>query len=162
MPLKSLLDAKTEAMLNEAIANELFASNLYRHVANHCQRLGYFGAQKFFLAEADAEMAHYQALANYINDRGSVAKVPQIPAMNESITSLYDALKAAYDTEAYLGKKYEQWYRTCECVTTQQFFLHSIEDQRKSVGEFGDLMARLERAGTNEAAILILDKELGK
>jgi ferritin len=47
-------------------------------------------------------------------------------------------------------------------VTTQQFLLHSIEDQRKSVGELGDLMARLERAGTNEAAILILDQELGE
>ena len=162
MPVKSLLDAKTEAMLNEAIANELFASNLYRHVANHCQRLGYFGAHKFFLAEADAEMAHYQALANYINDRGSVAKVPQVPAMNESIASLRDALTAAYDTEAYLGKKYEQWYRACECVTTQQFLLHSLEDQRKSVGELSDLLARLDRAGTNEAAILIVDKELGE
>lgn len=162
MPLKSLLDAKTEAMLNEAIANELFASNLYRHVANHCQRLGYFGAQKFFLAEAESEIGHYQALANYINDRGSVAKVPQVPAMDESIASLRDALESAYDTEAYLGQKYEEWYRACQCVTTQQFLLHSLEEQRKSVGELGDLLARLDRAGANEAAILILDKELGE
>ena len=162
MPVKSLLDAKTEALLNEAIANELYVSNLYKHVANQLQRLGYFGGQKFFENESSEELKHYHTLAGYINDRGSVAKVPAIEAMDEPINSLRDALEAAYDSEVDLGEKYERWYSGCKCVTTQQFLLQFIEIQRKSVGEYGDLISRLDRVGNDECGILIIDKELGE
>lgn len=161
MPVKNLLTPKTEAILNKAIFNELYASNLYKHVANHCQRLGFFGAQKFFEHESSEELKHYQMLTSYINDRGSVAQVPMIDAMDESIASLLDALETAYDTETYFGELYEGWYRDCDCITTQQFLLQFIEIQRKAVGEISDLLARLNLCGNDKAALLILDKELG-
>jgi ferritin len=46
---KSLLSSEVKAALDEAIHAELYASNLYLRIANQLQRLGYFGAQAFFL-----------------------------------------------------------------------------------------------------------------
>ncbi len=162
MPVKSLLDPKTEQMLNAAIEAELYASNLYKHIANHLQRLGYFGAQKFFLAEAGHELEHYQTLVDYIDDRGAVAKMPAVPAINEACGGLRDALEIAFETELQLERDYVKWYKACECEVTRQFLLQFLEIQRKSVGEFGDLIARLDRCGTDNAALLIMDKELGE
>lgn len=150
--------------LNDAIHSELFASNLYKHVANQLQRLGYFGAQKFFLSESSDELGHYQKIVDYINDRGLVATVPQIEMQDEKVTSLRDALAIGFETEKTLSEDYSEWFKQAfaEDVVTAQFFLQFIEHQRKSVGEYGDLLARLDRAGANEAAILLIDQELGE
>jgi len=162
MPLKSLLSKTDADVLAKAIESELYASHLYRHIANQLQRLGYFGAQKHFLSESSDETSHYQRIAEFMNDRGDVAKLPQIPAMSEPITSLRDAIEAAYDTELQLCDDYEAGYKRCTSVITQQFLLQYLEIQRKSVGEYGDLISRLDRAGTDSAAILMIDKELGE
>ena len=150
--------------LNDAIHSELFASNLYKHVANQLQRLGYFGAQKFFLSESSDELGHYQKIVDYINDRGLVATVPQIEMQEEKVTSLRDALAIGFDTEKTLSEDYSEWFKQAfaEDVVTAQFFLQFIEHQRKSIGEYGDLISRLDRAGNNEAAILMIDQELGE
>ena len=159
-----MLTKKMLSILNDAIHSELYASNLYKHVANQLQRLGYFGAQKFFLSESSDELGHYQKIVDYINDRGLVASVPQIEAMDESVTSLRDALTVGFETEKALGADYAEWYKDAfaEDVVTAQFLLQFIEHQRKSIGEYGDLISRLDRAGNNEAALLIIDKEMGE
>ena len=61
-----------------------------------------------------------------------------------------------------LSKDYDRWYKGCAAEpSTQQHLLQFLEIQTKSVGEYGDLLARLDRAGANEAAILMIDNELG-
>lgn len=162
MPLKSLLSKTDADVLAKAIEGELYASHLYRHLANQLQRLGYFGAQKHFLTESSDETSHYQRIADFISNRGDVARLPQLPAMRETISSLRDAIETAYDTELQLCEDYESGYQRCTSVVTQQFLLQFLEIQRKAVGEYGDMIARLDRAGTDNAAILMIDKELGE
>ncbi|HJV52800.1 MAG TPA: ferritin-like domain-containing protein [Noviherbaspirillum sp.] len=162
--LKNLLAKPIESNLNGAVHSELFASHLYKHLATKLQRLGFFGAQKHFLSESADELEHYQKIADFMNDRGAIAAMPQIEAMDETVTTLRDAIEIAFETELQLEKDYTRWYRAAmsEDPITAQFLLGFLEIQRKSVGEYGDLLARLDRAGKNEAAILIIDKELGE
>lgn len=163
MLIKSLLSKSVEAMLNEAVQAELSASHLYKHVANQLQRIGYFGAQKHFASESADELTHYQRIADFMNDRGSVARLPMLEAVADTVASLKDALELAYETELQLGKDYDRWYRAAaEDPTVQQFLLFFLEKQRESIGEYGDLLTRLARAGNNEAAVLLIDQELGE
>ena len=160
---KSLLSPEVKACLDEAVHAELYAANLYKHLANQLQRLGYFGAQKFFLAESASELEHYQIHANYQNDSGTVAGIPAIEAMDEPIGTLRDAIETAYDTELQLEKDYIRWYSACtKDPVTAEFLLQFLRGQRKSVGEYGDLLARLDLAGDDRAALLQIDNELGK
>jgi ferritin len=160
---KSMLTPAIKDMLDEAVRAELSASNLYLHVANQLQRLGFFGAQKFFLSESESERGHYQIIANYQNDSGTVAKVLAIPAMDEPVKTLRDALQTAYDTECQLERDYIRWYSACsKDPVTAEFLLQFLRGQRKSVGEYGDLLARLDLAGDDRSAILMIDNELGK
>lgn len=162
MTPKMVISSGLKIMLDDAIHSELYASNLYKHVANRLQKLGFFGAQKFFLAESASELEHYQTHVQFQNDVGAVAEVPAIEAMDEPINSLRDALELGYDTELQLYEDYKKWYsQAASDVVVQQFLLQFLELQRKSVGEYGDLIARLNQAGDDKAAILLIDQELG-
>ena len=124
--------------------------------------MGYFGVQKFFLRESATELEHYQLHANFQNDVGTVAEVPAIEAMTESIKSLSDAMELAYDTEMELYNNYKKWYaKAASDPAVQQFLLQFIEFQRTSVGEYGDLLARIQLVDQDKAGMLLIDQELG-
>jgi len=160
--LKNLLSKSNEAALNEAVQAELYASHLYRHLANQLQRIGYFGAQKHFASESADELEHYQKIADFMNDMGTVAKVPMLEAITDKVASLQDALEIAYDTELQLGQDYERWFKAvADQPMVQQFMLQFLDIQRTSIGEYGDLLTRLARAGQNEAGVLLIDQEMG-
>lgn len=157
-----IISANLKAVLDEAVHSELYASNLYKHVANQLQRLGYFGAQKFFLKESADELAHYQLHVDFQNDVGTVAKVPAIEAMNEPIKTLSDAIELGYETELELYENYKDWYEQASGdPIVQQFLLQFLEFQRKSVGEYGDLLARIQLVDQDKAGMLLIDQELG-
>ncbi len=161
MPISNLLEKATEDMLNKAVHAELYASHLYKHVANQMQRAGFFGTQKFFAGESADELTHYQKIADYMNDRGAMAKVPALEACTETAADIVEAIELGYDTELQLMRDYEKWYRECKCVITQQFLLQFLELQRKSVGEYGDLLSRLMIVKNDRGGMILIDQELG-
>ncbi len=157
-----IISANLKAALDEAVHAELYAANLYKHIANQLQRLGYFGAQKFFLKESASELEHYQLHVNFQNDVGTVAKVPMIEAMNEPIKSFSDAIELGYETELELYENYKNWYEQASTdPVVQQFLLQFLELQRTSVGEYGDLLARIQLVDQDKAGMLLIDQELG-
>lgn len=158
-----IISANLKAVLDEAVHAELYAANLYKHIANQLQRLGYFGAQKFFLKESASELEHYQLHADFQNDVGTVAKVPSIEAMNEPIKTFSDAIELGYETELDLYESYKDWYEQASGdPVVQQFLLQFLELQRTSVGEYGDLLARIQLVDQDKAGMLLIDQELGE
>ena len=152
---KMIISADCKKMLDEAVHSELYASNLYKHIANQVQRLGYLGTAKFFLKESADELAHYQRHVDFQNDVGTVAKVPMIEAMN-------DTIETGYETELELYNNYKEWYsETSDDPVVQQFLLQFLEIQRTSVGEYGDLLARIDLVDQDKAGMLLIDQELG-
>lgn len=146
---------------NQALYQEMYVSHLYHHVANHMQMLGYFGAQKFFFAESQDELTHFQKIVDFLNDVGTVAKMPAIPSMTEEVDSLMGALQMAYDQEVELLNFYTEFYKMAD-PTCQEVLLGFIKIQRTASGEYADLIARLEIIKDDPCGLLIFDQELGK
>ncbi len=162
--LKSLLTPSMKKGLQKAIYAELYQSNLWKHIANQLQRLGYFGGQKYFLAESAEELTHYQVFVDFINDMGDVADVPKIDAVEDDIESIATALQVAYDMELDVYNQYKKFYEEAEDedVTVSIFMQQFVTIQLKAVGTYGDLISRYNKCGTNEAAILEFDRYLSK
>jgi len=159
---KMIISQECKDMLDDAVHSELYASNLYKHIANEVQRLGYLGTAKFFLKESKDELKHYQLHVEFQNDVGTVAKVPMIEAMNESIKTLSDAIETGYETELQLYNDYKKWYgEASDDPGVQQFLLQFLEIQRTSVGEYGDLLSRIQLVDGDKAGMLLIDQELG-
>jgi ferritin len=162
MTPKMIISQECKDMLDDAVHSELYASNLYKHIANELQRIGYFGANKFFLKESADELEHYQRHVEFQNDVGTVAKVPMIEAMDEPIKTLSDAIETGYETELQLYNDYKKWYgQASDDPVVQQFLLQFLEIQRTSVGEYGDLLARIQLVDQDKAGMLLIDQELG-
>ena len=160
--VQSLLSAEIKIWLEKSLASELHVSNLYKHIANQLQRLGYFGAQSYYLKESAEELTHYQRLSDYCNDMGWVAPVPAVPKMSDKISNISDALEISYEAELDLLNQYKKFYEEAEdkyddCITAT-FIIEFLQIQRKSVGEYGDLIAKLNLNGD----IYEFDEEMGK
>lgn len=162
MTPKMIISQECKDMLDDAVHSELYASNLYKHISNEVQRLGYLGTAKFFLKESKDELKHYQIHVEFQNDVGTVAKVPAIEAMGEPIKTLSDAIETGYETELQLYNDYKKWYgEASDDPVVQQFLLQFLEIQRTSVGEYGDLLARIQLVDGDKAGMLLIDQELG-
>ena len=85
-----------------------------------------------------------------------------IEAMNEPIKTLSDAIETGYETELQLYNDYKKWYgQASDDPVVQQFLLQFLEIQRTSVGEYGDLLARIQLVDQDKAGMLLIDQELG-
>lgn len=157
---KQLIPDSSLNIINEAIHAELSASHFYKHLANQCQRLGFFGAAKYFQQESTSELEHYQKHADFLNERGAVAELPTIDGIEDGVGGLMDALKTALDAEIDLGDQYADWYAELALTDpiTGQHLLQFIEIQRVSIGEYTDWIQRLTIAKDN---VILIDQELG-
>ena len=160
MPVKSLLTADDKKRAQQALENELIAHLTYRQFSASMQRAGYFGASTFFDKESGDEMEHYKDWEEFMDDRGDMASVPKTPGIYPKPSLLKTAFEEAYKMELELGEFYEDFYEATDDATVKVFIHKYVDTQRKAVGEYGDLLARLERCGTNEAALLAFDAEL--
>lgn len=160
MSLKSLLAPADSTKINKAIEHELYASSFYKRFAACLQNMGYFGCQKYFQGESEDELKHYQKWVDFINDRGELSAMPTIAAVKDEPKTLIDFFRAAYDLELELEEYYHDFYKKTSDVAIQQRLLEFIEIQRTSIGEFGDLIATLERCGDEKGALLLFDKEI--
>jgi ferritin len=144
MSVKSLLSPSMKKGMQEAVYIELYQSNLWKSLANQLQRLGYFGSQKYFLAESAEELTHYQMHVEFMNDMGDCADLPKIDAVTDKVTDIGDALEVGYNIEMDVYKQYKDFYKKAEDedVSVAQYLLQFVEIQRKAVGHYGDLLAK--------------------
>lgn len=161
---KELISKSLKSMLDSLADLELYNSHLYKYVANWCQKMGYFGAQKHFLKESSEEIEHYQKVVDFLNDGGMLLNLGTVEAPTEQFETLYDVLVAAYEQEVYTEKEYAKLASKAmeEDHVVYDFAIHILQHQRKAVGEYGDIIARYELVKDNSSGILAIDKELGQ
>lgn len=158
---KSLLNDSDRKMLNQAVEHELYASNFYKYSASCTQKQGYFGAQKFFEKESADELTHYYLIRDFMNDLGDEADMPAINSVELEGETLSGIFLDAYELEVDLGDFYKKFYTKTEDPYVKTFLHKMVNIQRKAVGEYGDLIARLKLCKDNTSAILLFDQELG-
>lgn len=161
MTQKSILSSAGKKMMNSAAEHELYASHFYKSAAAKCQSLGYFGAQKFFEAESADEIEHYYKVRDFVNDQNDLIASPMIDSVTLDYTDLGEVLEEAYDLEKKLYDFYEESYMGTKDASVQVFLHDMVNIQRKSVGEYGDLLARYSICQDNPGAIILFDQELG-
>ena len=155
--MENLLNPKEIEMINDLGQMELEASQLYLHLANSMKSINFFGAASFFIKESNTEREHYGKLEDFMNNMGEQLEVRAISAVKSPVNELMEAFEKALEAEVDLLGEYEDaWEKGSPKV--KALFHHFIELQTESVGEYGDLIARLSR--TSEP--ILIDQELAK
>ena len=156
--MENLLTDIEQKELNKFGKLELTASQSYLHLANRMKTLGYFGAEKFFMDESNGEREHYQKIEKFANDMGAELSVESLDGVNTDVKDIRSALQMAYQMEKDLMMAYETSARRADIslkvvLLLQDFTTHQVG----AVGEYGDLLARLELTDN----MLLFDQELG-
>lgn len=155
--MKKLLTSQEVEMINKLGVEELTASQTYLHLSNTMKTIGFFGAEKFFMEESNSEKEHFNKLEAFLNDMNEQIEVRALQAIKVEIDDLMEALEYALDIEMNLLGQYEAAYEKSS-AKMKPLLLEFINIQVTSVGEYGDLIARLSR--TTEP--ILIDQELGK
>ena len=161
MLAKSFLTASMKKGLQDAVQVELQQSNLWKSLANQMQKLGFFGSQKYFLAESAEELTHYQMHVEFMNDMGDCAELPKIEGIADKVNNIGDALEIGYEIELDVYNQYKDFYEKAadEDVVVAQYLLQFLEIQRKAVGHYGDLLAKYKVANETKE-ILEFDQHI--
>lgn len=86
-------------MLNEQIAKEMYAANLYLSMSSWCYENSFDGAGLFLFQHADEESAHAKKLITYLNETDSKVSIAQIAAPESSFGGLLDVFEKTYAHE---------------------------------------------------------------
>lgn len=157
--MESLLTDIEQKELNKFGKLELTASQAYLHLSNRMKTLSYFGAEKFFMDESNGEREHYSKIEKFCNDLGGELSVENLDAVSTDIKDIRQALQMAYQMEKDLLIEYETSAKKPELSLKVVLLLQDFtEHQVEAVGEYGDLLARLELTDN----MLLFDQELGK
>jgi ferritin len=162
MAITVLIPEQSLSIINKAIYSELDAFYSYQHLSIQCQRLGLFGAAKYFLNESSDELEHYRKHVDFLNDRGTACMLPNLEAADNTIEGLRNALTIAYDMELELGNNYSAWYTQAlqsKDAITAQHLLQFLDIQRESIGKYSDWIQRLNIGGS--MSIILIDQEMG-
>ena len=100
--MKKLLTPDEVEMINKLGVEELTASQTYLHLSNTMKTIGFFGAEKFFMAESNSEREHYNKLEAFMNDMNEQIEVRTLQAVNIEIDDLMEAFEHALEMEMNL------------------------------------------------------------
>jgi ferritin len=160
-----VLSERLEKAINHQINNELVASYTYLAMAAYLDQLHYTGFAAFMQRQSDEERSHAHRLYRYVLDRDGTVHLDAIA----SPRSEYDSVQQVFDVslqqerentksiyELYEIAREEKDYIT---IAHLQWFLDEQVEEEKIMGE---VVGRLKLAGANEAAILVLDEQVGR
>ena len=158
-----MLTKKMETELNEQINKELYSSYLYLSMSAYCAEVGFAGFANWMRIQAKEELDHAMKLFDYILERGGnafLAKIEQPDATWTNMTNVFEAtlkheqfitssinhlMEVATEEKDFASMSFLNWY-VCE----------QIEEEANA----DELLKKLQFAGDDKNAVLMLDKEL--
>jgi ferritin len=155
-------------MLADHIASEEKASRTYRYFQSWCGLNGWPGTEAYFMAESKDELTHMEAFQAYVDDVWPSLKPPAVDSQDAiaiPIVNLVDCFTAALQLEKdVLGQLNAIG---SQAVTEGNFdvlrFLQRFtEIGVNSIRELTTYVQQLKLAGSDAAALLGFDSEIGE
>lgn len=150
--------------LNEQIAMEANASQIYLAMASWTQAKGYEGAASFFYGQSAEERVHMLKFIGYVNTVGAEAVIPKIdkpPA--DTFETLEGILATALKYEQATTKAIHRMAKTAQKdidYSTFDFLSWFVKEQVEEESQFEDLLQKFELIGRDGIAINEIDKIL--
>ena len=141
-------------LLNEQIAKEMFAANLYLSMSSWCYENSFDGAGLFLFQHADEESGHAKRLITYLNETDSKVIIIEVAAPESNFNGLLDVFEKTYAHEQKItqsinnlvdctlqSKDYPtfnflQWYVSEQ--HEEEALFRGIVDKIKLIGSSGD------------------------
>ncbi len=160
-----MLNQKVQDALNDQIKHELYSAYVYYAVSAYCQTIGLTGFAHWYALQSDEEREHAQKIYDFILDRGGKVKLQTIEGPPSDYGTPLQIVEKALEHEVrvtgLINKLYELAVSEGDYpaqVMLQWFINEQVEEEKNAQL----LIDQLKMVGDNQAALLMLDMELGK
>jgi ferritin len=162
---ESMLKESVAKALNEQIRREFGSAYVYLSMAAYFERESLPGCATWMRVQAREETAHAMRLFDFIHDRGGRVALLPIEAPPGAFPSPLEVFRAALEHERWISASIHDLYALAGRegdVATQSHLLWFIDEQVEEEKSAAEVVDRFARAGHDAAAVLDLDRELGK
>ena len=161
---------KTEIvkMLNEQIAKEMYAANLYLSMSSWCYENSFDGAGLFLFQHADEESGHAKRLITYLNETDSKVSIAQVAAPESSFGGLLDVFEKTYAHEQKITQSINElvdFTLQSKDYATFNFLQWYVSEQHEEEALFRGIVDKIKLIGSNGDGPYLSDrfiKELSK
>jgi len=134
-------------------------------MASYFERINLTGTASWLRQQYQEELTHAQTLIDYLTNRNGVVEIRPLPGQSTAFGSPLEAFQQVLAHEQRVTEAYNQAYAAVmqaqdyqTLVIVQDFLREQIDEVAQSL----IIVGRLQMAGNNPAAILLLDQELGQ
>ncbi len=159
------MDKQIEKLLNDQLALEYESSYVYLSMAAYFEHLDYQGFAHWMKCQSKEEMAHFHKIFDFIFERNGMVHLGQVKAPNihyKDVLNVFEtSLKQEQKVTASIHNIYEKALHL-KAYASLTFLNWFIEEQVEEEAEVTQIVREIERVKSNESAMLMLDRELGK
>lgn len=155
---------KLQKALNDQINDELHASYTYLSMAEYFQANNLLGFAHWMRVQREEEIGHAMKIFDFVLDRNGRVTLQAIEAPKGGYKSPVDVATKALAHEQRVTKRINGLYELAKSekdysteALMQWFVLEQVEEEATAL----QVKERLEMAGDDKAALLMLDREMG-
>ncbi|MCL9821924.1 non-heme ferritin [Helicobacter colisuis] len=148
-------------LLNEQIAKEMFAANLYLSMSSWCYENSFDGAGLFLFQHADEESGHAKRLITYLNETDSKVLITDIAAPESSFNGLLDVFEKTYAHEQKITQSINN---LVDCTLqskdypTFNFLQWYVSEQHEEEALFRGIVDKIKLIGSNGDGLYLADR----
>ena len=148
-------------LLNEQIAKEMFAANLYLSMSSWCYENSFDGAGLFLFQHADEESGHAKRLITYLNETDSKVIITDIAAPESSFNGLLDVFEKTYAHEQKITQSINN---LVDCTLqskdypTFNFLQWYVSEQHEEEALFRGIVDKIKLIGSNGDGLYLADR----
>jgi ferritin len=157
------MDKAVQDALNQQIGKEFYAAYLYLAMSAHFELGSLLGFAKWMRHQAEEELGHAMRLFDYMNRRSAAVVLEAVDAPPKDFGRPLEAFETALAHERKVTELIHHLYDLAvekHDHATQLELQWFVTEQVEEEDSIGTIVDQLRMAGDNQAALLILDRDL--
>ncbi|MCI7710651.1 MULTISPECIES: non-heme ferritin [unclassified Helicobacter] len=148
-------------LLNEQIAKEMFAANLYLSMSSWCYENSFDGAGLFLFQHADEESGHAKRLITYLNETDSKVIITEVATPESNFNGLLDVFEKTYAHEQKITQSINN---LVDCTLqskdypTFNFLQWYVSEQHEEEALFRGIVDKIKLIGSNGDGLYLADR----
>ncbi len=158
-----MIDSDIQDAINTQIRNEYYSSYLYLSMSAYCEARNFSGFASWLRKQSEEELVHAMKFFDYLTNRGGrviLESIEQPPSEFGTFLEMFeDVLEHEREVTGMINNLYDLAVAKNDHATIVA--LHwFVEEQVEEEKSAEDVVEQLKIAEDNQAALLILDREL--
>ncbi len=157
------MNGKLAKVMNEQINKEIYSAFLYLAMSDWAMQKGLKGAAHWLYVQYLEEMIHGQNLYRYLQVRGDPVELAPIAKPEGAWNTLLDVFRHVLEHEKLVTASIANLANVSQDVRDHAasiFLEWYVTEQVEEEGNATDIIQRLQLAGDNLSALLMIDTEL--